>query len=806
MYAHVTASNAKIIADFDADKGVGVRKVWTDAGCRKKLLPEALVLDHKGQVRGNLQCPAGSVFTYGESTTQDDWDCVSASRSNPMCMKTTKEHTRSTLENMMLGMPELILPFTKKFRARCKVDGYPTVDKHAVVAVTGERFISDGERIPFPQGRPLLILHDPPGGGSFSSFTNVQATTSFATQGPFDGAPSSISTEASAKATINYGTKAKQKGETLALVVAAPMGAGAATGPVIELAEAGVKDEFSVGIGGHFSFEHEHKIQTLVSSASLSFTYSTAENPEKAGPASDVFLVPAVFFELRKVWSVRWYKHNPVPGDPDKAHCAELHGRMDNTLIARVDLSGFAFTSVNDAETRTQPVLLVEKREEDHLKGCDVHHDLVHCCKEEGASASPIQVLNAETNQRETRPVPMQIGCTATHLASYCKYKYNTDSMDHPGYASCIATFKLSCRDCGVDPEWRTIEGDSGKPSPKCQDLTAKQACAWPREWENAVPTSPSVTAASTLHEYCLKSTNNWDTSTEKKWIGNPSYQNAYACEETCPSGWIEFACTPEGDGTRLRCQKGCHRHCWAPPYPAVYQAERKPKSIKYLECIERVQSPGDAYDNWRMSLERNYRHHEKARNPSGDVKYNAPYPGAPHTSVPPLAKARPLAPEMLLKNAMNIDGTKTGDDVLGKWRAWNVIGFEGGGSSMEYEADDFGGVQCEKGHHCRAYAGTAKVETKSQTITSGPVLSFADNFRSGGTVFGVGVEGGVDVEAEDITSFTFVVMNTEVEQTEEPSQTFTLADDNIGDYFVVRLYKDPGRSRQSLSLSCVRW
>ena len=39
----------------------------------------------------------------------------------------------------------------------------------------------------------------------------------------------------------------------------------------------------------------------------LEFTYSTSNNPDKSGPASDAFLVPAVFFEVHQVWNVVFF-------------------------------------------------------------------------------------------------------------------------------------------------------------------------------------------------------------------------------------------------------------------------------------------------------------------------------------------------------------------------------------------------------------------------------------------------------------------------------------------------------------------
>lgn len=58
-----------------------------------------------------------------------------------------------------------------------RVAGYSdaTIAKHVVVS--GERVISFGEVVPIPEGTAILVLHDPPGGESFSVFENVHATT-----------------------------------------------------------------------------------------------------------------------------------------------------------------------------------------------------------------------------------------------------------------------------------------------------------------------------------------------------------------------------------------------------------------------------------------------------------------------------------------------------------------------------------------------------------------------------------------------------------------------------------------------------
>ena len=54
-------------------------------------------------------------------------------------------------------MPEQVQPFTKRYRASAAVPGYARVTASTQVVVTGSRFISDSERVPFPQSRPLMV-------------------------------------------------------------------------------------------------------------------------------------------------------------------------------------------------------------------------------------------------------------------------------------------------------------------------------------------------------------------------------------------------------------------------------------------------------------------------------------------------------------------------------------------------------------------------------------------------------------------------------------------------------------------------
>jgi len=89
-----------------------------------------------------------------------------------------KSNARVTLD-LQLGIPSAVTPFTRALTATMRVPGHQRAESVAVLVAVGLRFLTDLERVPFPEGRPLLMLHDPPGGSSFSSFQNVLATATY---------------------------------------------------------------------------------------------------------------------------------------------------------------------------------------------------------------------------------------------------------------------------------------------------------------------------------------------------------------------------------------------------------------------------------------------------------------------------------------------------------------------------------------------------------------------------------------------------------------------------------------------------
>ena len=53
---------------------------------------------------------------------------------------------------------DVLIALRRPITAMMRVKGHPMVKKVADVVVTGNRFISDLERVPFPQGQSLLVL------------------------------------------------------------------------------------------------------------------------------------------------------------------------------------------------------------------------------------------------------------------------------------------------------------------------------------------------------------------------------------------------------------------------------------------------------------------------------------------------------------------------------------------------------------------------------------------------------------------------------------------------------------------------
>ena len=635
-----------------------------------------------------------SLFFRGSSTTEDDYECRPKPLTTAMCTRSYKENTQSSLTKLLTGMPGFIQPFTKAYYASIVTPGYARVAKDTSVVVTGSRFFSDSERVPFPKSRALLVLHDPPGGESFSSFTNTRIEMAY------------TNTDEERSLHINGGRSLEAgwgigvEAELPALTIA-PFGAGAEFSLP--------NDEFEWSVEGSLSYEFEFstmvegkggsksyvkETSTQNSELTMEFTYSTAGVADKAGPPSDVFLVPSIWFEVRQEWYVRF---TAAP------HCIVV-GYMGTSLVANAELSGFAFTQANDVETRTLPLLSNQISDVSFRLCCSgVAFDAVECddvgmCCEQGDAGA---------------------GCTATNLEEHCDFKYGPRTGD--AWKACFGTVEDMRK--GV-----------------CRQENTEAACSW-----------GGVTSAS-LRDHC------------------DSPQSTPSDSTTC----MDF--------------------------------------VDPLEVI-------NAHNDWYNTLDRNYRHQEKAslmKTPEKDtaIHYNA-YEGANARygakSAVTIAPLQGMAPQHLVDLGRNFDGTALSTEDKTRFMTWNTVGFDGGGSSMDFfttgftcESDLTEQASINRGTKSTCITGSEVIESdtrkndgsltaaakdkqgsrKEQEFDNTIDLDFGMEFDLfGGTASG---GGGFSVGTSKYYAKNVMI---EASVEEDSNVMFHLEDGTNGDYFVVSVW-----------------
>ena len=105
--------------------------------------------------------------------------------------------------------------------------------------------------------------------------------------------------------------------------------------------------------------------------------------------------VPAIWMEVQKTWRVSFFPHPTCT----------IKGEMLTSLKFNAELAGFAFTTANDIETRTLP-LLSEAAATVAFKD-DCARGLGDCCRVDAARGID----------------DVGLGCQATNLAAYCGWK-----------------------------------------------------------------------------------------------------------------------------------------------------------------------------------------------------------------------------------------------------------------------------------------------------------------------------------------------------------------------------------------------
>jgi hypothetical protein len=355
-------------------------------------------------------CSFGEEYHYGQSSTENDWYCAPKPRFAVLCGRTFSANARSLKTGLIVGVPQRVEPYTKTYSASMATPGYARVLLVAVVAVTGTRFISEAEKIPFPEGMPLLVLHDPPGGASFATFNSIQAESTFYL-------------ESNAKEVnwqVEYGLKAGATVSSKVKMVAGAI-AGLAPGALVGVTSEAAAASFIATFGakgiqeGTFTKTETYQStsetdgwynknsrpledELPASNSKFEFTYTTSADIDRAGSISDAFLMPAATFTISEMFLVQFKQ--------GEDGCL-IRGKTIKTLLPRPDLDAFYFIQANDVETRTLPILKASAADVMHRLACNDGGD-DSCCTEQDKG----------------------MGCDASNLLDYCDFLHGVSGIN----------------------------------------------------------------------------------------------------------------------------------------------------------------------------------------------------------------------------------------------------------------------------------------------------------------------------------------------------------------------------------------
>lgn len=200
-------------------------------------------------------------------------------RFSTLCERTTFDNAHVT-KSLRIGLPgRSAATSMRALTATMHLDGHPLVVKKLVAAIEGERFITDKEAVPYPQGSPLLVLHDPPGGASSSSFSNVHVESVVTTKGShvthgFVG---------------NLGASLGYEAELLKMSMCAGLGVYACMDLSPDGVAFNIKGGLSADTATNFETGRDESSLQPKLSLDVEFSYSTSDDPGSAGPMAVSF-------------------------------------------------------------------------------------------------------------------------------------------------------------------------------------------------------------------------------------------------------------------------------------------------------------------------------------------------------------------------------------------------------------------------------------------------------------------------------------------------------------------------------------
>ena len=390
-------------------------------------------------------------------------------------------------------------------------------------------------------------------------------------------------------------------------------------------------------------------------------------------------------FEVHKTWYVAY-------------STCKITGYMGINLVANHDLSGFAFTTANDVETRTLPLLKQQRDAIGFRRQCLLA--TTDCCR----------VVPPVGEQDEGSQInDLAMGCVATTLPEYCDFKYGDD---------------------------------------RTQD--AWQNCAFVEENIDKAKCKANVAGACSVINSAV-----YRTAAE-----NPITATSF--DEYCQ----QRSDRSNGNITKDQCES------FTDPQAIIH-----------------------GHDDWYDILDRNYRHHEKARNQKAGKKndvveynthdYSSDRYGTLNGAVE-VAPVEGMAPKHLIDTVKSFDNLDLESTEKDKFRTWNVVGFDGGGSSEEYTTSGFNGRAGITGSDT---SETRDVERKE--ISTENELSVAGTVHFKAPIVGASTDFNGAAGIGGTTAYSLAVTR-ETTIIDDSSAMFHLEDPNFGDYFVVSVYSDP--------------
>jgi len=165
-------------------------------------------------------------------------------------------------------------PYAKLFRAVMKVQPWKPVVQNSMVVVTGAKSLGKGFNVAIPEYHPLLVVHDPPGGMSFSEYTNSKV---------------SINME------VDWIKFEKDVDIGLGGWVLGDPELGSCAGLGFMACMKNLVGRLGLGMYKQFDDDKEGEYEQEVGgNFELSFSYKTSSDPKTAGIMSDMYLIPGL--------------------------------------------------------------------------------------------------------------------------------------------------------------------------------------------------------------------------------------------------------------------------------------------------------------------------------------------------------------------------------------------------------------------------------------------------------------------------------------------------------------------------------